>query len=270
MPSLKTIRLQAALHPIEIAQRMISTPWYSSLAKTASEPLRGMRLALAALLVWLAGAGYCHGYERLLTGSREWGGSLVWSAIAIVPWFGLFEWSKLPRGARTAERPLNLVALVLAVALVSIALECAWRASVGAVTYQLQFLALRRTPPLIATVMLILLTRRSMRTSRRAADAQNIESLAGATEYVVAADNYVELHLPGRVAIRRMTMAEATRALKPLGFVRIHRSFLVNRACVRTVHMNGLRAVRLNSGTELPIGSAYAANASARLTPRPG
>ena len=63
------------------------------------EPLRGRALVATGLIVWLAGAAYCHGYERLLSGPHEWGGSLSWSAIAVLPWFGLFEWSKQPKNA---------------------------------------------------------------------------------------------------------------------------------------------------------------------------
>ena len=39
-----------------------------SLLKLLFEPLGGLQLVGAAILVWLAGAGYCHGYQRLLTG----------------------------------------------------------------------------------------------------------------------------------------------------------------------------------------------------------
>lgn len=233
--------------------------------KVLSEPLRGWPLFAAALLVWLVGAGYCHGYERLLTGSDEWGGSLIWSAVAILPWFALFEWSKQPRGSRTTGRPLVLAGIVIGVAILSIALEYAVQLSMGEVTDQLGFLAVRRLPPVAATIVLIDLARKTAARARPLADTASLESLAGVTEYVSAADNYVELHLPNRITLRRMTMTEAARALRSQGFVRIHRRFLVNRAHVRVVHLNGRKIVQMDCGDELPIGSAYSANAAALL-----
>ena len=65
-----------------------------------------------------------------------------------------------------------------------------------------------------------------------------------------------------------MTLTEAARALKRSGFVRIHRRYLVNRAHVAAVHLNGERVVRLNSGKTLRIGSSYTAAAAAILSER--
>jgi hypothetical protein len=231
-----------------------------SLSTIFFEPLRGWRLIAAGAIVWLAGAGYCHGYERLLEGSNEWGGSLIWSAVAILPWFALFEWSKQRRGSHATGRPLVLAGLVLGIAAFSILLEYAWHLSLGEVTDQLGFLVLRRLPPLVATVVLILLTRKSMVRARTFIETDSLQTLAGLAEYLAAADNYVELHLPGRVVLRRITLTEAAQALRRHGFVRIHRRYLVNRSHIAAVVLNGSRIVRLRSGTELPIGSAYAAN----------
>jgi hypothetical protein len=237
--------------------------------KIFSEPLRGWPLIAAALVVWLAGAGYCHGYERLLEGSNEWDGSLIWSAVAIMPWFALFEWSKQPRGSNATGRPLVLAGLVLTVAALSIILEYAWHLSLGEVTDRLGFLIFRRMPPLVATVVLIHLTRKSATHLRPMVDTESLESLARLTEYVAAADNYIELHLPGRVALRRMTLTEAAHALKRQGFVRIHRRYLVNRDHVVAIQLNGRRSLRLRSGAELPIGSAYAVNAAPLMRDKP-
>ena len=88
-------------------------------------------------------------------------------------------------------------------------------------------------------------------------------SLAEAIDYVAAADNYVELHSNGRVTMRRMTLAEAERALAGQGFVRIHRRFLVNRSRIATVSGNGDKMVRLDGGAELPVGRRFAANLDA-------
>src|SRR5205814_30776 len=78
------------------------------------EPIQGARLLGTGLFVWLAGAVYCHGYQSLL--GREdigpWSGSLTWSAVAVMPWFALFEWSKQPRSAEATRRPALVLALI--------------------------------------------------------------------------------------------------------------------------------------------------------------
>ena len=59
----------------------------------------------------------------------------------------------------------------------------------------------------------------------------------------------------------RMTMREAERTLAKSGFVRIHRSTIVNRAVVEGVE-EGERGpeVRLDDGQKLPAGKAFTAN----------
>ena len=78
-------------------------------ARTAPLPLGAV--AATALVVWLAGAIYCSGYEMLLTGLDNWPGSLWWSAVAVLPWFALFEWSKSERGRRSC-RPKLIMTLM--------------------------------------------------------------------------------------------------------------------------------------------------------------
>src|SRR4051812_16191742 len=69
-------------------------------------PLAPGPLAIATLLVLGAGAAYCIGYERLLSGNTHWGSSLLWSAFAVWPWLLLFEgikrrlWSPAPLSRR--------------------------------------------------------------------------------------------------------------------------------------------------------------------------
>ncbi|HEX6219276.1 MAG TPA: LytTR family DNA-binding domain-containing protein [Sphingomicrobium sp.] len=224
------------------------------------EPLRGPALVACALLVWVAGAAYCHGYERLLTGADEWGGSLIWSAAAVLPWFALFEWSKLPAGSMATRRPLILFALVVGIAALSILLEYLINWSLDAISDGVGLLIMRRLPAIAAALMLIALARKAV--LRRPVDpsAVALESLAEAIDYVAAADNYVELHSAGRVTMRRMTLAEAERALSRQGFVRIHRRYLVNRDRIVGVRGNGEKFVRLEGGLDLPVGRRFAPN----------
>src|SRR4051794_26470812 len=93
------------------------------IGRVIARPLRGPALVATVLIVWLAGAAYCHGYERLLTGIDEWPGSLLWSAAALLPWLALWEWTKSTRGRAVARSIPLLIAVLVAVGLASLLLE---------------------------------------------------------------------------------------------------------------------------------------------------
>ena len=227
---------------------------------------RYSRWSFAVLVVWLGGASYCHGYQYLLTGGETgpWSGSLTWSAIAVVPWFALFEWSKEPQGAQATRRPAILIALVLGIAAASISLEYLVDFCVGDVTDRFGLLVMRRLPAIGICVLLITLTRKAV--LRRPPNPAKVDlgTIAKAIDWIEAADNYVELHVGGRTVMRRMTMRDAEQALAGRGFIRIHRRFLVNRNKISGITgSNGDRVVRLACGVELPVGRAFAAESVA-------
>ena len=231
-----------------------------SLGRLLFEPLRGPALVAVGVAVWLVGAAYCHGYQALLKPAAlgAWSGSLTWSAIAVVPWFALFEWSKQPTGADAARRPAILAALVLGIAAASISLEYLVDFCVGDVTDRLGLLVMRRLPAIGVTVLLIALTRKAMLRRAPAPAAVELKGLAPSIDWIEAADNYVEAHVGERVMLFRMTMAAAERDLSGRGFIRIHRRYLVNRDRVEAeLGSNGDRRVRI-AGKELPVGSRYA------------
>jgi hypothetical protein len=230
-----------------------------SLFRWLFEPLGGRALIGCGILVWLAGAAYCHGYQMLRTGEAPgpWSGSLIWSAVAVVPWFALFEWSKQRAGVEATGRPTILVALVLAIAAFSIGLEYFVNFCVGDLTDHFGLLVMRRLPAIGVTVLLIALTRKAVLRQPPDPAAIPLSEIAAAIEWVEAADNYVELHSDGRVQLRRMTMARADGVLRRYGFVRIHRRYLINR---NKIAHAGDKFVRLESGQELPIGTAFASN----------
>ena len=236
-----------------------------SLSRFFFEPIRGRPLIAVGLLVWLAGASYCHGYQYLLTGEQTgpWSGSLIWSAVAVVPWFALFEWSKEPQGVEATRRPATLLALVVGIAALSVALEYLVDFCIGDVSDHLGLLVMRRAPAIGVSLLLIALTRKAV--MRRPANPATVElsTIAKAIDWVEAADNYVELHVGERTVMRRMTMRDAEQALRGLGFIRIHRRFLVNRERIATIAgSNGDRVVNLIDGTELAVGRAFASNLS--------
>lgn len=230
-----------------------------NLGRIFFEPVRGTALLTSGLAVWFLGAAYCHGYQYLRSGiTGSWSGSLTWSAIAVVPWFALFEWAKQPRGIAALHRPRALGALVLGIAAFSVALEYAVNFCVGDTTGHLGLLIMRRLPAIGVTVLLLALTRKAVLRRPPAHAPVELGGIAGSIDWIEAADNYVEVHLGSRVLLLRMTMRMAERELRSRGFLRIHRRFLVNRSRVQAViGSNGDRRVRV-AGKDLPVGSRYA------------
>ena len=77
-----------------------------------------------------------------------------------------------------------------------------------------------------------------------------------------AQGNYVALvHKSGCYLVRE-TMATAEQKLTPLGFVRIHRSILVNATLVKELRRDdtGTYVLRTTDGNEHPVGRAYKDN----------
>lgn len=77
-----------------------------------------------------------------------------------------------------------------------------------------------------------------------------------------AQGNYIALvHKSGSYLVRE-TMATAEQKLTPLGFVRIHRSLLVNTALVKDLWRDhtGTYVLRTTDGNEHPVGRAYKDN----------
>jgi hypothetical protein len=75
-----------------------------------------------------------------------------------------------------------------------------------------------------------------------------------------SAGNYVEVHLvDGRKPMLRGTLASVETALKPHGFVRTHRSWLVNPLRVRelTAEGSGDFRVGLDGGAEAPVSRRF-------------
>lgn len=84
------------------------------------------------------------------------------------------------------------------------------------------------------------------------------------TDVVVAKaqGNYVALvHRSGAYLVRE-TMATAEQKLTPLGFVRIHRSILVNTSLVKDLRRDrtGTYVLRTTDGSEHPVGRSYKNN----------
>ena len=215
-----------------------------------------------ALVVLVAGGAYCLGYEGLSGGVGQWPTSLLWSAYAVLPWLFLFEGVKRnERRLGQALPPARIALLLLATGAASVGAELAvdWlRAKEGA---PLALQLMRRLPAIGATLLLLLLARRATLKAGQAriseSESEALLRHVPALRWIRAADNYIELHLDGRVVTLRLTMREAAELLERSGFVRIHRSYLIARSAIESA---GREAVRLKDGTELPLGKAFAAS----------
>ncbi|MGE0045228.1 MAG: LytTR family DNA-binding domain-containing protein [Hyphomonadaceae bacterium] len=77
--------------------------------------------------------------------------------------------------------------------------------------------------------------------------------------WVEAAGNYVEFNTPGGVVLVRGTLSAWEEKLAPLGFVRAHRSRIVNRARIRALKPTpaGDVAITLDDGREIAGSRRY-------------
>jgi hypothetical protein len=83
-----------------------------------------------------------------------------------------------------------------------------------------------------------------------------------------AAGNYVELHLAsGRTLLMRVTLASLVARLEGAGFLRVHRSRIVNMAGVDALENlpGGDAILRLNNGAQIAVSRSYRTDVSKTL-----
>lgn len=80
-------------------------------------------------------------------------------------------------------------------------------------------------------------------------------------DWIGATGDYVSVHAGKKVWLSRETMADVQRQLEPRGFVRIHRSTLVNRSRIAELRYldSGDYRVILRDGAELKLSRSYQA-----------
>jgi len=91
-------------------------------------------------------------------------------------------------------------------------------------------------------------------------DGKSVAFVApGDIHWVEAAGNYINFHCAGQSRLIRGTISAWEERLAPLGFVRIHRSRLVNRTCISVIRPNasGDYEVTLKSGEVLAGSRRY-------------
>lgn len=93
-----------------------------------------------------------------------------------------------------------------------------------------------------------------------------LTDIQGAT----AQGNYIALRLAGREVLHRATMSSLSEKLAQSGFVRVHRSHLVNPAYIASTRSRGdrVREVELANGSRIPVSDRYALDINDRLQSR--
>jgi two-component system, LytTR family, response regulator len=89
-----------------------------------------------------------------------------------------------------------------------------------------------------------------------------IKVAPGEIHFIEGMRDYLKLYWSDRVAIIHMTMAKIEEALSPTQFLRVNRSYIVNKKVIREIEGN---EITTNSGRKIPIGVTYRANVLAAL-----
>jgi len=187
---------------------------------------------------------YCVGYTTLAGRPESFGEALGWAVANVIPWLLAIE-----TGKRAPD--WNGTSLILAAALIgSVALGYLLAVSADPMAFE----AWRRAPALAATVVLVAVLRSEV--GRREKNGGEIPLLPRQIDWVQAAGNYVELRASGQTIVHRSSIGAAERDLAHHGFVRIHRSTLVQRDRIARVRPHD---VILTDGTHLKIGKRYRA-----------
>lgn len=72
--------------------------------------------------------------------------------------------------------------------------------------------------------------------------------------FVEGMKDYLKLHLTSRILITHMTMSKLEEMLPPSKFLRVNRSYLINRQAIREIDGN---QINTPNGTKVPIGVTY-------------
>jgi hypothetical protein len=197
--------------------------------KLITAPLTPLRFTGIAGSLILFAAVFCLAHGFVIDAEIDLPRTLVWATTVTVPW--VCAWEALKATVRLLQRHSED------------RVEEQWA------TDRLRALQIER--------LLHVTTRRGV-IALRACDI----------EYIKAAGNYVELIAGDRPLLMRATLNDVTDQLRAIGFVRVHRSLLVNALHVVAARRGprGRRIVELRSGAELPVGRQFDENTRAFVT----
>lgn len=244
----------------------------------------GLRFTGVAAGFSLAAAAYCLAHGLVIDDELCLPRTFAWAVASTFPW--VCAWEGLKRLDVRPTQPLQLLlsaALLIAALAVAAALEFALDVLYAADTDPLAQVVYRLLPIPFGIVVVRWLLRsakparvgtRSPAESLRESQIERILDVptrrgtlavrACDIEYVKAAGNYVELIIGDRTLLMRATLHELSAQLSPVGFVRVHRSLLVNSLHVVAARRGrrGRGVVELRSGAELPVGRQFGDNAA--------
>lgn len=235
----------------------------------------GSRFTGAAVCLSLAATAYCLVHGFVIDVEINLPRTLAWAVTSTLPW--LCAWEGLKRLDSRPEQSLQFLwsaGVLIAALAVCVALELALGAIYSADTDSPAQIVYRLLPIPFG----IAVVRRLMRPSKPPQASQfvlNVPTRQGTLavracdiEYIKAAGNYVELITGDRTLLMRATLQELSDQLGAAGFLRVHRSVLVNPLHVVAARRapRGRRIVELRSGAQLPIGRQFGDNAAALVT----
>jgi hypothetical protein len=228
-------------------------------------PLSWREAAIAAALLFALGAAYCLAFTYSAGLSETPFESIAWTSANLLPWLAAVELAKRRGVADEARLPraIALAAILIGAGLLSLLLETGF----GFISWpdsgkEMLFEALRRVPGAILVLLLMVMARslRGRRAARSPTKAAGLPLLPRQIDWIKAAGNYLEFHHATGLVMGRMTIKQAETMLVDQGFVRIHRSLLVNATRLARVHVGKLAdEVELVDGTRLKVGGAYRA-----------
>lgn len=236
-------------------------------------PLSWRESAIAATLLVAAGTLYCLAYTSAQGMVESPLVPLAWTLANLLPWLAAFELAKRSAGERAGALPPAgvLAAIIAAAASLSLLLGIGLGfIALPVSSAELGFEVLRRVPGAALVIFLLVLARTFNRRGAAPAGEAGVPLplLARQIDWIRAAGNYLEFHCAAGLVMRRMTIKQAEAALADQGFVRIHRSLLVNASGIARLHRGKLAdEVELVDGTMLRVGGAYRSQLR-RLEPR--
>lgn len=92
---------------------------------------------------------------------------------------------------------------------------------------------------------------------------------ASEVEWMQSSRNYIDVHADGQIYILRKTLAKMAEELPADQFVRIHRSYIVNKQAIEGMNKNrdGSAVVLMKDGSELPCARGHKEALGMELAP---
>jgi hypothetical protein len=241
------------------------------------QAVSGLRFTAAAAGLSLAAAAYCLIHGFVIDVEMNLPRTLGWAVTSTLPWLCAWEGLKWVDTRPAQSLQLTLSAGVLIVALVvCVALEYALGAIYSTDTDSLAQIVYRLLPIPFGIAVVRWLVRPAKPARASPSDpVLNVPTRQGTLavracdiEYIKAAGNYVELVTGSRTLLMRTTLQELSDQLRAVGFLRVHRSVLVNPLHVVATRRGrrGRRVIEVRSGAQLPVGRQFGDNAAAFIT----